>query len=50
MKCIEYLEKIIKRFEKTGDNFTYDNDLGNMRYFCEDYDDYIESLRKKNQN
>lgn len=46
MKCEEYLEKILKDYEKHGDEYVYDAAVENMPYFCSDYDEYMENLSK----
>lgn len=47
MKCKDYLDKIMRRFEQSGDARAYDTDLELMESICEDYQDYIESLKRK---
>ena len=44
MKCREYLEKILKNFQRNGDSHMYSIALENMPYFCEDYKEYISYL------
>jgi hypothetical protein len=40
IKCEEYLKSIKETLKKTGDVEKFQTQLENMKYFCEDYDEY----------
>lgn len=47
MTCKEYLEEIMQKFAIHGDRMRYDRELEAMRYNCEDYESYLDSLKEK---
>ena len=47
MTCKEYLEEIMQKFIIHGDRMRYDRELEAMCYKCEDYKNYLDSLKEK---
>lgn len=47
MHCEEYLAKARKEYSKTGNQEWYDMKIMNMEKYCDDYEEYVNKLRKK---
>lgn len=47
MHCEEFLAEILKEYTKTGNKEWYKMKLMNIDKYCDDYEEYINRLRKK---